>query len=174
MKLSTRSVTLAAVMGALLVGCGSDSDDHKPMPEPEPQNTAPQATSANFVTQADVALMDNLSGTDADGDALTFAVQTQPANGELVLESDGSFTYTPPAASTGTASFSFVVSDGMKDSAPAEVQIVIEAQMLSFSAYSRDVYNQDATAEPLPLNGRVLEDDVESPNAYDDLLQSAD
>ena len=49
--------------------------------------------------------------TDADGDALTAAVVTQPANGTLTLNPNGSFTYTPNAGFTGTDTFTYVAND---------------------------------------------------------------
>ena len=39
-----------------------------------------------------------------------------PWSGELTLESDGTFTYTPPAAYTGPDSFAYTITDGNGDS----------------------------------------------------------
>ncbi|MDO3386558.1 Ig-like domain-containing protein [Gilvimarinus sp. SDUM040013] len=165
---------IAAVsLGLFVVGCGSDDDYSHKEPAPEPENSAPVAQSAEFMTQADIALMDQLSATDADGDNLMYSVDMPPESGELALDADGSFMYTPKALETGTVSFTFVVSDGDAVSMPATVNIVVDPQMLSYSLYSLDVFNQAQTAEPLPVNGREFEQDVESPNAYDEIIQSS-
>ena len=51
---------------------------------------------------------------DVDGDALTVitTAETEPSNGTLTLQADGSFTYTPNANFNGTDSFSYQISDG--------------------------------------------------------------
>jgi len=61
--------------------------------------------------------------TDADGDSLTVSVATGPSNGQLTLNADGSFTYTPNADFHGTDTFTYTVNDGTVDSAVATVTI---------------------------------------------------
>jgi len=46
--------------------------------------------------------------TDSAGDNLTATLQTTVAQGTLVLNSNGSFTYTPPASYIGTVTFTYV------------------------------------------------------------------
>ena len=53
----------------------------------------------------------------------------------------------------------------------ATVNITIEALQVSFNDYSRAAFEQSATDEPLPVNGREFEQDVTDPMAYDDLLE---
>lgn len=50
--------------------------------------------------------------TDADGDMLEMALANPPVNGTLVLEADGSFTYTPNPGFAGTDTFSYTLTDG--------------------------------------------------------------
>lgn len=50
--------------------------------------------------------------TEVDGDTLTFILTGQAANGVVVLNADGTFTYTPNAGFTGTDSFTYSVTDG--------------------------------------------------------------
>ncbi|BFM20219.1 Ig-like domain-containing protein [Gilvimarinus japonicus] len=171
----TRTALIALSSSLLLAGCGSDDDDdYNPDPMPEPENQAPMAETANFTTEADTVLTDMLSATDADGDELSFMVMDEPSNGQVMIEADGSFMYTPAATFTGTDSFSFTVSDGEDTSGAAEVSITVDAMQVSFSTYSRSVFNQQAMDEPLPVNGREFEQDVTEANAYDDLIQDAD
>jgi hypothetical protein len=51
--------------------------------------------------------------TDADGDRLTALLVSGPASGRLVLNPDGSFTYTPNADFVGTDSFTYRATDGV-------------------------------------------------------------
>ena len=99
--------------------------------EGEPENTAPVAVDDAYVTDEDEALTVDAPGvlandTDADDDDLTAADVTQPANGEVTLEDDGSFTYTPDTGFTGADTFTYRANDGSADSAPATVQITVE------------------------------------------------
>ena len=50
--------------------------------------------------------------TDVDLDTLSIASFTQPANGTLIDNGDGTFTYSPTADFNGADSFSYTVSDG--------------------------------------------------------------
>src|SRR5262249_54496190 len=49
---------------------------------------------------------------DVDGDQLTATVASGPAHGELTLNADGSFSYTPATDFDGEDSFTYTVSDG--------------------------------------------------------------
>ena len=65
-------------------------------------NDPPVAVDDAYSTAEDTTLTVPAPGvlgndTDADGDALTAALGTGPANGTLTLNADGSFTYTPTA-----------------------------------------------------------------------------
>jgi uncharacterized protein (DUF302 family) len=56
-----------------------------------------------------------LDASDPDGDALSYKVDQGPANGSVVVNADGTFTYTPSAAlasTGGTDSFVVTVNDG--------------------------------------------------------------
>src|SRR4029079_11841275 len=56
------------------------------------------------------------SGADSDpagaNDPLTISAHINPANGTLVIDPDGSFTYTPTSTFSGTDSFAYTISDG--------------------------------------------------------------
>ena len=63
-----------------------------------------------------------LSGRDADGDALTYTVLTQPAHGTL-SGTVPNLTYTPAANYNGWDSFTFKANDGKSDSPPESIWI---------------------------------------------------
>ena len=62
---------------------------------------------------------------DADGDTLTASVATDPENGTLTLNADGSFTYVPDADFSGSDSFLYAVSDGTGRVAQATATITV-------------------------------------------------
>ncbi len=92
-------------------------------------NDAPVAVDDAVATDEDAGLNGSVAGNDSDvdGDALTFALGTGPANGSLVFNADGSFTYTPDTNFNGADSFTYVANDGTVDSAPATVNITVNA-----------------------------------------------
>ncbi len=70
-----------------------------------------------------------LTGSDADGDQLTFAlVDGSPVNGTVVLNREtGAYTFTPVAGYSGPASFQYVVRDSEEASAPKTVSLAISS-----------------------------------------------
>ncbi|MAL84650.1 MAG: hypothetical protein CMF11_09990, partial [Idiomarina sp.] len=50
------------------------------------------------------------------------------------------------------------------------VSIAVEAEQVAASFYVREAYGQPANAEPLPLNGRIINDDVSDTAAFADLV----
>ncbi|WP_395789156.1 putative Ig domain-containing protein [Aquimonas sp.] len=89
-----------------------------------PVNDAPVAQPQQLSTPAGVALPITLSGTDPDGDALSFRVVQAPANGSL-SGSGAALVYTPRAGFRGADGFNFVANDGQLDSAPGPVRIEV-------------------------------------------------
>jgi hypothetical protein len=66
-----------------------------------------------------------LTGSDAEGGALTFSIVTNPAHGGLIGAAPN-LTYTPTPGYYGVDSFSYIASDGQMNSAPATVTINIQ------------------------------------------------
>ena len=60
---------------------------------------------------------------DEDGDALTVTVLTQPANGTLIFNADGTFDYTPNGVFAGVDTFTYQIDDGTDISGPVTVTI---------------------------------------------------
>ena len=92
-----------------------------------PVNDAPVAVADAVTTGEDspVNIAVLVNDTDVDGDDLSVAGVTQPANGVLTLNPDGSFTYTPNADYNGTDSFTYQASDGTLQSGAATVTITV-------------------------------------------------
>ena len=67
-----------------------------------------------------------LRASDADGDPLTYAIVTQPANGTVTLNAaTGAFSYTTTDTINESDSFTFSAHDGITNGAPALVSITI-------------------------------------------------
>src|SRR5205085_6706708 len=75
-----------------------------------PVNDAPVATPQQVATSEDTAVAIKLAGTDVDGDALSFAVVTQPGKGTLSGAAPN-LTYTPNKDFHGTDSCTFNAHD---------------------------------------------------------------
>jgi hypothetical protein len=86
-------------------------------------NRPPVADAQSVTTAEDVPKAITLSGSDADGDALTYSVVARPSHGTLSALSGNVLTYTPSANYSGPDGFTFEVSDGKGGSATAAVGI---------------------------------------------------
>jgi VCBS repeat-containing protein len=63
---------------------------------------------------------------DVEGSALSAAKASNPSNGSVTVNPDGSFDYTPNPGFTGQDTFTYVANDGALDSAPATVTIDVQ------------------------------------------------
>jgi len=77
-------------------------------------NDVPVATAQSVTTPEETAKAILLAGTDVEGDALSFAIVTQPAKGTL-SGTPPNLVYTPNANLSGSDSFAFRVRDGVND-----------------------------------------------------------
>ncbi|NCP65426.1 MAG: tandem-95 repeat protein [Paraglaciecola sp.] len=97
-------------------------------------NDPPSAEDDNYViyqnTVLGIAKSSGLLINDSDpnGDELLVNVQplVPPSSGTLNLESDGSFTFTPPAGFTGVSSFTYEIEDTFSATASAQVNIEVK------------------------------------------------
>jgi hypothetical protein len=83
------------------------------------------ANSGAAITYTAAQLLGN--DTDADGDTLTIASVTAGTNGTVVLNLDGTVTFTPAANFSGAASFTYTVTDGYGTSAPATASVQVSS-----------------------------------------------
>lgn len=88
------------------------------------------ATIAGSPVTVDVLANDS----DPDGDTLTVTGNTNPANGSVVDNGDGTFTYTPNNGFTGDDTFEYTISDGNGGTATATVTITVNSVALQLTA----------------------------------------
>lgn len=91
-----------------------------------PVNDPPVADAQSVATDQGVPVPITLTGSDVDGDTLTFTVQDGPTNGVL-NGTIPNLSYMPNGGISGPDSFTFLVNDGTVDSAPATVDITVNA-----------------------------------------------
>ncbi|WP_224241656.1 Ig-like domain-containing protein [Hyalangium gracile] len=124
-----------------------------------PVNDAPVANSRSLNTPEDTALTLTLSGTDAEGDAITFAVATQPSHGTLT-GTPPNLTYMPELGYHGADSFTFTASDGMAPSAPGTISIFVASVNATPTSSSSSVTTVEDTPVGITLNGADEDGDI--------------
>ncbi len=116
-------------------------------------NADPTAMNDSYSTDEDVVLNVVAPGllgndSDADLDPLTAVLLTSPVHGTLTLGTNGSFVYTPQPNYNGGDSFTYQANDGITNSLPATVSIIVlpvnDAPMALDNIYD--------TREDIPLN----------------------
>ncbi|MAT98925.1 MAG: hypothetical protein CL608_17415 [Anaerolineaceae bacterium] len=119
-------------------------------------------------TQLNVNLANGVLANDTDqdqnpADTLTAVLDTQPTNGTVNLNSDGSFSYMPDPQFDGTDSFTYHANDGEDDSKIATVTINVvgtnDAPIANNDTYSTD----EDTVLNVPADG-VLGNDTDPEN----------
>ena len=90
---------------------------------------APVASDGTATTSQGKTTSSTLTATDADGDALTYAIAQPPAHGTVTLDNadTGAFTYMPNSGFSGADSFTFKANDSLADSNVATVDISVSA-----------------------------------------------
>lgn len=90
-------------------------------------NNKPVAAGVSLRTSDAASVTGTVTGTDTEGDALTFALATAPSKGTVSSfnETTGEFVYTPDPSQDGADTFTVIASDGFQDSAEATVNVEI-------------------------------------------------
>jgi hypothetical protein len=88
-------------------------------------NNVPTVTELAVETDEDTSVSGQVAGGDDDGDPLVFEVVGPPIHGEVVMDADGAFTYTPADNYFGFDSFDFRAWDGFGYSNIETVSVTI-------------------------------------------------
>ncbi len=120
-------------------------------------NDTPVANPDNFEFDEDTDLAGNLTGSDVEGTALSFALVTDAINGTVSINVDGSFSYTPDSDYFGTDSVAFSVSDGVATSVASTVDLTIRpVNDLPIAADQAFELDEDTS-----LSGQIVAGDVD-------------
>jgi hypothetical protein len=120
-------------------------------------NSAPQANGQNVFTNEDAPVNITLTGSDPDGNPLTYQVVTGPTHG-ILSGNAPNLTYTPTSNYNGLDSFTFKTNDGQVDSAPSAVVITISPVNDAPVAGDQTV----STSENMPLAISLTASDVDN------------
>lgn len=130
-----------------------------------PIDDDPVANDNNFSTYEDTILNETIltgePSTDVDGDNTTISVESQPTNGNVIVNSDGSFTYTPNSKFVGTDSFTYSVNDGNATGTDAIGTVWIEVLEIGDAPVASNV--NITTDEDLVVNGNMNAIDGDTP-----------
>src|SRR5262249_32387135 len=97
------------------------------------ENDTPVAGNDSYTTNEDTALVVSAllgvlaNDSDIDSATLTALLVDGPSHGTVVLNADGSFTYTPAANFNGTDRFTYKANDGELESGVATVRLSIQS-----------------------------------------------
>ncbi|VUZ25498.1 Uncharacterised protein, partial [uncultured Comamonas sp.] len=131
---------------------------------PDVDNRDPSAPPTSVTTPEDTPVSGRVPGTDPDGDALTYTEKTPPAHGTVVVDKDGSYTYTPDKDYHGPDSFEVEVDDGKGGKTTTTVTVTVTPVNDAPQAPDYD----ETTPEDTPVSGKVTGTDVDG----DDLTYS--
>ncbi|WP_157987550.1 choice-of-anchor L domain-containing protein [Jiangella endophytica] len=112
-KLAIADASDEQLDSTVIIAAGTFEANHPPVADD-------QAVEAYVDTPAGIVL----TGTDEDGDALTYELASEPEHGTLSGEAPD-LTYTPAEGYTGDDAFTFTVSDGTATSEPATVTVSV-------------------------------------------------
>ncbi len=145
----------SALVEIYVIGSGSQPSDEQ---NEQPENALPDAkwddavTDENQPVTIDVLANDK----DPDGDPISITGYTQPQNGKVVQNADGSFTYIPNPGFHGTDVFEYSVTDGV-NSWGDTARVTIEVREIGQAPVARD--DSSVTDENVPVVIDVLAND---------------
>ena len=134
-------------------------------------NQAPVAEDDASTTTMDSDVSGSVSGNDSDpdGDNLTFYIEQGPSNGSIVLNADGTYTYTPDPGYVGTDTFTYEANDGNGGTAIATVTVTVEpgqtqcnGPLTPTNVDPEAVNDTNETTFNAPVSGNVLPNDVDA------------
>lgn len=119
------ALTVLMICCALVAGCGGGGGGGGGS---TPQNRAPTLGTVQFSTNEDTDVSAQVTGTDPDGDALTFTRTGDPTKGAVTaFATNGSFTYRPNRDAFGNDTFAVRVADSRGSGVNGTVTIAIAA-----------------------------------------------
>jgi large repetitive protein len=132
-----------------------------------PVNDAPVAVDDAFSTNENTPLNATVAGNDndVDGPSANYSLVTGTTNGNLVLNTDGSFTYTPNTDFNGSDQFVYSLCDGGNPDLCDNATVTITVNPVNSAPVAVD--DNFVTDEDTPLNASVAgnDSDADGPGA---------
>ncbi|HIF9498381.1 TPA: tandem-95 repeat protein, partial [Photobacterium damselae] len=125
-----------------------------------PVNDAPVGEDVSAETQEETAVTGQLTATDADGDNLTFKPGTNPENGSITINADGSWEYVPNPDFNGEDSFTVVVDDG--NGGTDTITVTVNVTPVNDAPVGEDVSAE--TQEETAVTGQLTATDADGDN----------
>ncbi|HIF9350545.1 TPA: retention module-containing protein, partial [Photobacterium damselae] len=125
-----------------------------------PVNDAPVGENVSAETQEDTAVTGQLTATDVDGDNLTFKPGTNPENGQVTVNADGSWEYVPNTDFNGEDSFTVVVDDG--NGGTDTITVTVNVTPVNDAPVGEDVSAE--TQEETAVTGQLTATDADGDN----------
>ncbi|HIF9210671.1 TPA: Ig-like domain-containing protein, partial [Photobacterium damselae] len=125
-----------------------------------PTNDAPIGDDVSTETQEETAVSGQLTATDVDGDNLTFKPGTNPENGQVTVNADGSWEYVPNPDFNGEDSFTVVVDDG--NGGTDTITVTVNVTPVNDAPVGEDVSAE--TQEETAVTGQLTATDVDGDN----------
>lgn len=127
-------------------------------------NPAPTGVADNAVTPIDTPVTINVlaNDSDPDGDPLSVSSTTPPANGSVVVNADGTVTYTPDPGFSGTDTFNYTVIDAQGSTSTATVTLDVSATPTvpgTLSAIPAVTSSDGATPTTLDVSTVIIDPD---------------
>ncbi|MCD2366902.1 Ig-like domain-containing protein [Sulfitobacter mediterraneus] len=123
-------------------------------------NDAPIASNVIATTAEDNAVTVTPVSSDIDlGDTATYSVGSNPSNGSVVVNANGTFTYTPNADFFGTDAFDYIVTDAAGATSTATATVTVTA--VDDAPVAQDA-SSNATEGGAVVSGAVVATDVDS------------
>jgi hypothetical protein len=124
-----------------------------------PVNDAPAAAAQTVTTGEDAAAAFVLSGSDVDGDALSYSVVVAPTHGTLSGTAPN-LVYTPAPNYNGPDSFTFKTGDGTAQSAAATINVSVAAVNDAPAASSQSIALGEDSPATVVLSGSDVDGDA--------------
>ena len=127
-------------------------------------NSSPVGQDLALTTLEDEELDGRIVATDDDGDSLTYTAGETPTNGSVVVNEDGTWTYTPDPDFNGEDSFTVIVSDGKGGTDEITVNVgvtaVNDAPTVALSNVSQGLSEDTDTTSSVKVADITVSDDA--------------
>ena len=136
------------------------------------------ATDDNFEMMENTSLFGSVAGNDTYPEDFKFVLSTAPENGEVILDDDGSFVYTPEADYVGPNAFMYSLTNGeLEEPIYGSVSITVRPDVITNALYTDEGFQnseqinegdlEKAAAATQSMGNAILEA-VASTGAMDD------